>query len=615
MESDMKILPINTDPETHINFYLSMILTNENMRAWFYERYINLVMYEDIIDFIDNINYSGIIGHVRSYSWDEGKQRGICKVIKEVIQGNGFLNFWVDEYNLPCSIRYQKQHFVHPIIVYGYDDRKKIFNAWFFDIGRGYRTVEILQQDFINAVDDVKDHYQEGGTDESINQTIAIYGVYASFPALPFNLEVFLSQLKDYLYGQNNSLLQWYTLGRPELFASQTVFFGINIYLRLIEIFQNGLTDFFLPYKSLHDFILQKKQLLLRLKFIQDYYEVNDEYCQCVLQIEKVKDLLENVRLMNMRFLMKEGRNPATISNNIKILSKILAALKESYNIEMQVIPKIYKLLHALAYPKNYFCNYETKTLTMFEGDFRDEYIEFNLTGCGQYLYRIDVLREGEYEFIDLQEKLILNNEQVYYIESDSPDHLPIRRIDFQACLVNNIKIYTDITRAKYKFILFLLPGQENREGCTLRFDKDTDWHNFHHIENIVYKETYIKFNITGIDPNMTYNNLGVNADHVKYIQVRMKTNDKICLSKIFFSTVDSPNISPEKSVEFHIHPDDNMRTYTIDMSEHPKWKGLIQTIRLDPIECKRDQIQDLEYAECCLESISFTKHPPIYDS
>ena len=51
---------------------------------------ISTVMYEDIIDFIDNINYSGIIGHVRSYSWDEGKQRGICKVIKEVIQGNGF---------------------------------------------------------------------------------------------------------------------------------------------------------------------------------------------------------------------------------------------------------------------------------------------------------------------------------------------------------------------------------------------------------------------------------------------------------------------------------------------------------------------------------------------
>ena len=101
MESDMKILPINTDPETHINFYLSMILTNENMRAWFYERYINLVMYEDIIDFIDNINYSGIIGHVRSYSWDEGKQRGICKVIKEVIQGNGFLNFWM---NIICRV-------------------------------------------------------------------------------------------------------------------------------------------------------------------------------------------------------------------------------------------------------------------------------------------------------------------------------------------------------------------------------------------------------------------------------------------------------------------------------------------------------------------------------
>lgn len=84
MESDMKILPINTDPETHINFYLSMILTNENMRAWFYERYYNLVMYEDIIDFIDNINYSGIIGHVRSYSWDEWESSAVfVKLLKK----------------------------------------------------------------------------------------------------------------------------------------------------------------------------------------------------------------------------------------------------------------------------------------------------------------------------------------------------------------------------------------------------------------------------------------------------------------------------------------------------------------------------------------------------
>lgn len=65
---------INTNQETYINFYLSMILCDEKQYGWFYERFINIAICNGIIDFVDNINYEGIISHSRSFSLEEMRQ-------------------------------------------------------------------------------------------------------------------------------------------------------------------------------------------------------------------------------------------------------------------------------------------------------------------------------------------------------------------------------------------------------------------------------------------------------------------------------------------------------------------------------------------------------------
>lgn len=607
MKLDKKIMPINTSKETYINFNLCMILSDEKMKAWFYERFVNILMYDNIIDFVDNVNYSGIITQVKSYSWDEINQ--LNTIIKQAIQVDNFLNIWVDEFDLPCSIRYKNSHFVHPIIVYGYDSNNKIYNAWFFDIEKGYRAVEILQRDFMKAVEDVKVNYLNGGTDASLCFTIGVFHIYNDVPKFPFNLQIFLSQLKDYLYGKNNYLLQRYNLKRAELIASQNVTYGINIYLRLINTIRNNSKNLFFPFKSLHDFSMHKWQLLLRLEYIQNYYEFGEEYQQYLIQVRRVKDLLEKVRLLNIKFQIMDKENPTSFSHNPIYLNKLEAVLIEAYNIEMKILPKIYKLLLTATYPKGFLENHQTKLLHMCDGVITDDYIEFDFSLNEKYIYRIDIIREGEYKCIIPSEKILLNDEIAYFIEYDALDHSPVRSIDLVTCLIKNIKLYTNTKKARYKILLFLLSRQDNGENnIFLSFNKDKNWHGFHHIENVNYNESCMQFDIIGIDPYMMYDNVNINADYMKYVQIRMGTNDMVNLSMLYFTTIDSPYISPEKSVSFHIDPGDKIRTYTIDLTNHPQWKGLIQSIRFDPVEYMITQNRKTKRSVCYLESVCFMK-------
>ncbi len=89
-----------------------------------------------------------------------------------------------------------------------------------------------------------------------------------------------------------------------------------------------------------------------------------------------------------------------------------------------------------------------------------------------------------------------------------------------------------------------------------------------------------------------------------------MQSTDDSDTAELFYTTVDSPYLSQDKSVRFHINPNDDMRTYTIDMREHEKWKGLVRSFRLDPVHYFRDQVRNND-STCRIESISFTAEKP----
>ena len=572
-----------------------------------------MVLYDNIVDFIDNINYSGLINHIRSYTWDETIKEGIHSIVEDSIRLDCFLNIWADEYNLSCSARFQKYHFVHPIIVYGYDNEKAVFNTWFFDILKGYRAVEINQEDFENAIENVHQHYLEGGrNDETLSKTVMVFKVSDTIPSLPFNLQVFISQLKDYLYSQNNDLLKWYTLSRPQLYDSNNIVYGMQVYLNLINMARRDE----LNYKTLHDFVMHKMQLLIRFRYIQDHYETNNDYNNCVIEMRKVWELLEHIRLLNIKYQIQDNDFPAILCHKPEYLLKLASVLLEAYEIEKRTIPELYKQLTSLSYPKEYL---EKKNIIQFDmsvGKLKKNYFEFDLNEGPKCIYRIDIVRKDRYEYIADQEKIILDDETVYYVETDTPDHSPVRTVNFKAHLVNNIKFYTNTEKLRFELILFLLHRQEDvNKDRTLYFNQgNSAWYRFNEIENVRYGD-YMEFDITGRDPNMTHDDIGVNADYIKYIQIRMETNDSSDSAQLFFTTVESPILSEYKSICFHIDPNDKMKVYTLDMSNHPAWKGWIQSIRFDPVNYMINQQREVERTICKLEYIRFTKDRPEHEN
>ena len=53
-----------------INPLLSFIDLPDKI-GWINERFVNLFMYDGIVDYVDNVNYSGLFEHIRDWGYDE----------------------------------------------------------------------------------------------------------------------------------------------------------------------------------------------------------------------------------------------------------------------------------------------------------------------------------------------------------------------------------------------------------------------------------------------------------------------------------------------------------------------------------------------------------------
>ncbi len=564
--------PINTNRETSINFYLSMILSDEQMYSWFYERFINIVICNDIVDFVDNINYEGIISHLRSYSLEEMRQIKLPDIVEKTVCNDGFLMIWVDEYDLSCSIRYNNSHYVHPLLIYGYDDDKEIYNVWFFDINNGFRTVEIKQKEMEIAILDAAIYYMRGGTEVIISSLVNIFQVLTVLPKLPFNINVFISHLRDYLFGINNIFTERYSLIKPEFCKRGNVVYGVNVYKKIIEIINDANWISYFPYKSLYDFVIHKEFLLRRLKYIQRCYNTSDEYMECINKIEYVKNSLEKIRILSMKMQVREGNHPALLNKSNEFVLKFTQALEKAYDIEIEVIPKICEILAKLTYPKEYLKNQNAYVLSLSDSKITDDYIEFNLENECLYPYRIDIVREKDYQKSGIHEKLVIDDAYIHFIEPDSSEHSPVRTVNIDPCRINNIKLYTNTKNAMSKVVLFPLNTNEGKD-LVINFNNSNDqnWRGYNDMDNIRYEKGMMIFNITGIDPFMMCDDINIDADKIKYINIRMQSTDDSDIAELFFTTMDSHYFSQDKSVRFHINPNDEMRTYTIDMSKHEK--------------------------------------------
>lgn len=606
-----KTIEISKNEAMQINPNLAVILAH-NMDGWFYERYVNIFMYQNIVDYIDNVNYAGLIKQYKEYSYDAALQKGIIKIIEEEIGNHTtdcFLHIWVDEFELPCSMRYKNYHFVHPLMIYGFDSDKRVFNSIFFDINKGQVPVDIKYDDFNKAVFNVGKYYSYGGTDNAIHTTICCCSHEKTLKGV-FHLDVFIKQLKNYMCSCNDPINEWYTLSRPGLYDDSDIVFGINVYLRLIaklKRFVSGQET--VPYKSIHDFVRSKKYLLDRLVYIQDNYEVGDYFCILVQKWEKIYKCLENVRLLNMKIQIRKGFHPASLCRDDEYIRKLISVLEAEYNTEKILIPKIINSLTLLKYKKGYLSRHHVINMTSPAINTKEKYLEFNLEQPKE-AYKIDIVRNSPYKYISEPEYILVNDNMSYYTESDNQYNSAVRTVNILCDTIKNIKLYTDINNADYSINIFCMRSICEHEGVAeLKINEGCC--SFHQVANIHYNNGFI-FDVTDRDPYITWNKCNINADIFKYIHIKMSVTADSQMGQIFFTTKDSQNFCIENSINIEIDNSGNMKSYYIDMSQNENWHGMIPLLRFDPLHYTREFNWDSSVKRtCCIETVEIMREIP----
>lgn len=604
----MKILPLNTTSALQINPNLGIILTTD-MMGWFYERYVNIFITGTTIDYVDNVNYAGLINVHRYYQYDEIISNGIIDTIEAELDHGCYMHAWVDEFHIPQSVRYHKYHFVHPLMVYGYDNTNRKIHCVFFNLDKGQMLIEICYQDFINAMTSLEQTYHCGGTEEAVKKTILACSLPEQIKG-SFHIEVFAQQLSNYICCTMDNYMKWYTTSRSGVCDSEEVFYGIQVYLRLIHFLQSYESCRGIHYKTVHDFISHKKYLLDRFKYIQENYRVSNGYRGLVERFAQNCEVLEKLRLLNMKKQLKLGCMAASLCYEKGFLAKLINELTECYNTEMTILPQIYDHITKLSHSKTDKSN--TMCLPFKLGSRSNDYLEYEVPNPVMYVTKLDIVRNGGcYSRPDF-EYVLLNGSVKYYLEQDHSNHIPLRTVKFPAFLVNSIRIYTDSNKCDYTVFGYSLMRKTDIDSA-YSIDLDMSWSGYHHVKQLsILPPNEITLQVVDEDPYIEKEHVCIDTDKYPYLHIRMRSTTKTIYAQVYFATIDNPYISMDKSLFYKIESDGNMHSYYINMRHNRLWKGVVQKIRLDPAQY-HDNYPWSENAggECTIERIEFLSQMP----
>jgi hypothetical protein len=188
-------------------FPLSIMgLYQEKCIPWILSNYIQLDCNSDFTDFLFAV-FPGPIGEksphlkVQYLSWSGMRKQGIdiIQFIQNWIDSECYISFQVDEYYIEKSMFFQKEHHVHDLFVYGYDDEKNEVYYVAYDENLIYSNNLLTYENFCVALENNPlDLERELWADKILVYSYNQYGEY------PFNREAVKFSISEYLSAKNS---------------------------------------------------------------------------------------------------------------------------------------------------------------------------------------------------------------------------------------------------------------------------------------------------------------------------------------------------------------------------------------------------------------------------
>jgi hypothetical protein len=254
------------------------------------------------------------------------------------IRGKIDLGFYVlinfDEYYLPVKQWYQKEHFTHNSMIFGYDDRGQKFRAMGFNAGELFTEISINYANVAQAYEAGKNYYHRSAPWAEHN-AVELLKLKEFKYEYPFDIRRFLGKLERYLSATGDSSIIFSYNWDPNKVA-----YGIDVYRILVECLEKLLQgQFNIDYRAIHLLYEHKKGLYQRLRYVLEKYQIGGTLEE---KIQEYLPIVDQVGAIRRKFLELNFSGGDLGENDLgNIVLEAIGALKSIQESEGKILGAI----------------------------------------------------------------------------------------------------------------------------------------------------------------------------------------------------------------------------------------------------------------------------------
>lgn len=331
-----KVLPVNypmiTTYTQHAHL-LSILSNYECTYPWIFSNYIQLYINEDYKhnwgDFYFPFPYELRPSDTCKWIFTQkihrdivhSKWESIINFIIECINSNNYVHTMINYFYVPLIPYYNKVHFNHDILIFGYDlNEEVLYVSDFFDGGK-YSYAKISFSDFSRAFST----YSLAKKRDYLNEMVYLYKFNPKCD-YKFNTKNISNSIKAYLY--NTIPEYWDSYNRDN---REDIVFGMEIYTTLKNYIMRKKSSCesdidIRPFYMLYD---HKKIMLLRLKYLYEHEYYKNYNSENIIGFTKIESQAKNVVTLIIKY---------NITKNNSILDKVTNTLNIIENNEKNIL-------------------------------------------------------------------------------------------------------------------------------------------------------------------------------------------------------------------------------------------------------------------------------------
>ena len=268
-----------------------------DIKMYYNPNYINYFFFEEELDDVVEVD--------RKTYFDMKECKDIITFTKSAIDKDYFVDIHLDEFFLDSKDFYEKEHFVHESLIYGYDDTEKKFYAYGFVKNQSMKKFCITYDCYQLAYENGKIFYWKGAG--------YLYGDYP-YPidvrrinykcAVEFDFEKFINKLKSYVHPSMDEIVE-----------DDIHIYGSNVCKHVADSIILGKKH--VDFRCINLLYEHKICLMNRFRYIMYQFNVKEELHDEYLKFQNIISAYRKIRLQYLKQLMKENKDEIVLSKSI----------------------------------------------------------------------------------------------------------------------------------------------------------------------------------------------------------------------------------------------------------------------------------------------------------